>query len=238
MTKEEVFTCKEFKVLQSKSVMKVNSDGMLLGAWSDVSEATRILDIGTGTGIIALMLAQRTKNAIIDGIEIDVDSAEEARVNFKTSMWRERLNSIHGSIQEYSSASERKYDLIVSNPPFFSGGTFSENENKNNVRHTIKLSHGDLLIGVTRLLTQKGRFDLVLPYMEGERLIDLAQRYNLFPVRVTEMRPKVEKSIERLLISLAKEKIMVNREELIMYKETDVYTEDYKNLTKDFYLKF
>lgn len=238
MTKEEVFTCKEFKVIQSKSVMKVNSDGMLLGAWSDVSQAIRILDIGTGTGIIALMLAQRTQNSIIDGIEIDLESAEEAQVNFKTSMWRERLNCIHGSIQEYSSGSKWKYDLIVSNPPFFSGGTFSANENKNNVRHTIKLSHGDLLIGVSRLLSQKGRFDLVLPYMEGERFIDLSQRYNLFPIKVTEMRPKLEKPIERLLISLTKEKTSVIRDELIMYADTDVYTDEYKNLTKDFYLKF
>ena len=240
MNQENVFRCKRFQIVQDRNVMKVNSDGMLLGAWSDVSDRNKVLDIGTGTGVIALMIAQRNPLSIIDGIEIHEDSAVEAAENFASSDWADRLTCIHDSLQSFSGTTNEKYDLIVSNPPFFSGGTFSVNENKNNVRHTTKLSHGDLLIAVSRLLTDNGRFDVILPYIEGERLIDMARRYDLKEYKVTQLRPSKEKPIERLLISLSRDQVTFEREELIMYDNviTHEYSAAYKSITKDFYLKF
>ena len=240
MNQANIFRCKQFQVVQAVNVMKVNSDGMLLGAWANVDDHKYILDIGTGTGIIALMLAQRTKDSIIHGVEIDAAAAIEAGNNFSNSIWSDRMESIQMAIQDYSSLCNIKYDKIVSNPPFFSGGTFSGNENKNNVRHTTKLSHGDLLISVSKLLAQNGQFDIILPYLEGERFIELASRYDLFERRVTNLRPRKDKPIERLLISLGRKNQDSPRDDLIMYdsKENGHYSEAYKNITKDFYLKF
>ncbi len=242
MTAINIFYCKEFEVIQDKNAMKVNSDGMLLGAWAHGSQANKILDIGTGTGIIALMLAQRYPAAEIHGIEIDNESALEAAKNFVNSPWAERLTVIHDAIQNYARIADEKYDLIVSNPPFFSGGTHTSNANKTQVRHTVKLPHGDLLIAVHKLLAPKGRFEVILPYLEGERLIDLAGRYDLFELEATELKPSLDKPIERLLISMGRKKDQkTNRKTLIMYDQTQdpkKYNKEYIDLTKEFYLKY
>lgn len=242
MNADHIFRCKEFQVIQEKNVMKVNSDGMLLGAWANGDNASKMLDIGTGTGIIALMLAQRYPEAEVHGIEIDETSAAEAKTNFQNSPWSNRMTLIEDAIQNYARITDEKYDLIVSNPPFFTGGTHSSNTNKSQVRHTIKLSHGDLLIAVHRLLSQEGRFEVILPYLEGERLIDMAKRYDLFEIEVTELQPSKDKPIERLLISMGrKSEAKADRKSLIMYEETKPhkkYSKEYIELTKGFYLKF
>ncbi|NNF32651.1 MAG: hypothetical protein HKN68_00990, partial [Saprospiraceae bacterium] len=143
-------------------------------------------------------------------------------------------------IQEYSWKSDEKYDLIVSNPPFFSGGTLSLNENKNNVKHTTRLSHGDLLIAVSRLIIKGGNFDVILPYIEGERFIELSQRYNLFPERITEVRSRKDMPIERLMISFSNKKVEVERSTLVLFVNGSdrTPTDDYKKLVSSFYLKF
>ena len=149
--------------------MKVGTDGVLLGAWAAVKQAQHILDIGTGTGLIAIMLGQRNAKAIIHGVEIDEIAFAQAYGNMDAAPWNDRLKAIHSSIQEFAKTQERKYDHIVRNPPFFSGGTFSNNQDRNSVRHTVKLPHGDLLNAVQKLLSVDGRFSVILPYIE-ERL--------------------------------------------------------------------
>lgn len=235
----EVFRFKKFEIHQDLCSMKVNTDGILLGAWSDLDDKRDALDIGTGTGLIALMLAQRSEDLRVTGIEIDQNSFHQASENAKLSVFSSRMYIIHDSVQQYAQTATIKYDLIVSNPPFFSGGTFSANENKANVRHTIKLSHADLLISVQKLIALNGHFDLILPYMEGLRFIELAAKYDFYPTYVTEVRSKVDKPVERLLIRLAyKVQNPLTHNQLVIHQsnEANDYSVDFINLTKAFYL--
>jgi tRNA1Val (adenine37-N6)-methyltransferase len=219
--------------------MKVNTDGVLLGAWAEVEKATSILDIGTGTGVIALMLAQRNPNANIIGVEIDEAASEEATENVNDSIFKNSVKIIHSSIQDFTYDANNVFDVIVSNPPFFTGGTFSANENKAQVRHTIKLPHGDLLHSVNALLSHDGSFSVILPYIEGLRFIELAERSKLYAKKITEVRHRKDKSIERLLIKFIKSKSELIKDDLfIMNEDATSYSEKYINLTKDFYQQF
>jgi tRNA1Val (adenine37-N6)-methyltransferase len=199
----DVFRFKQFDIVQKDVTMKVNTDAVLLGAWSEVNGKMRALDIGTGTGVIAIMLAQRQPEVVVWGIDVDPVACAEASFNMQSAPFSNRLYCVHAAIQTYSNEEDKKYDLIVSNPPFFSGGTFSSNENKANVRHTVKLSHSDLLSSVRKLLLPGGDFDLILPHIEGLRLIEMAKTYGFFPTHITEVYPKLGKPIERLLIRLS-----------------------------------
>ena len=136
--KYKPFQFKSFSIQQAECAMKVGTDGVLLGAWVDVAGAQRILDIGTGTGVIAIMLAQRSREAVIHAVEINEEACKLANENMQACPWSENLQSFPSPVQDYAREIEQSYDLIVSNPPFFSGGTFSRNEDRNNVRHTIK----------------------------------------------------------------------------------------------------
>jgi tRNA1Val (adenine37-N6)-methyltransferase len=233
------FTFKQFTIKQDKCTMKVNTDGVLLGAWTNVSKVNRALDIGTGTGVIALMIAQRNQNALITGIDIDENSSIEALENVRNSIFNEQVEIKNISIQEFAISSPYIYDLIVSNPPFFTGGTFSANENKANVRHTIKLPHGDLLNAVNLLLSPHGNFSLVLPYIEGLRFIELAERSKLYVSDITEVRHRTAKPIERLLLNFKKNKQVINKDELYITTDgANNYSEKFQDLTKDFYIHF
>ena len=232
-----LFHFKQFCIMQDHCTMKVNTDGVLLGAWAEVSDAKRILDIGTGTGLVALMAAQRAHEALVVGIEIDEASYLDAVYNAKNSPFSSRLDMVLGSIQEYGKEEHESFDVIIRNPPFFTGGTFSSNENKANVRHAIKLPHGDLLDAVNRLLSAAGVFTVILPYTEGIKFIELAEKAGLFPIRIAEVRPRPLKPIERLLISLARNNAPVIKEEFsINSDEGNEYSERMKQLTKDFYI--
>jgi tRNA1Val (adenine37-N6)-methyltransferase len=231
------FEFKEFKIYQDKSLMKIGTDGVLLGAWANIHQTQRALDIGAGTGVIAIMLAQRKQDLQVDAVEIDEASFLQCRENMEKSPWSERLQVFHQSIQEYSQATQEKYDLIISNPPFFSGGTLSASNGRNKVRHTVKLPNGELLRAVRKLLLPQGRFSLILPYLEGLRFQELALSYNLHCSRITEVRPKAEKPIERLLLEFAKEEVEMEKKELVIqYEGRNNYTEGYIELTRDFYL--
>jgi tRNA1Val (adenine37-N6)-methyltransferase len=233
------FTFKKFTIKQNHGTMKVNTDGVLLGAWADVENATSILDIGTGTGVIALMLAQRNPTAQIIGVEIDEAASEEAKENVNESIFRDTVKIVHTSIQDFTVNANQAFDVIVSNPPFFTGGTFSANENKAQVRHTIKLPHGDLLHSVNALLTHSGSFCVILPYIEGLRFIELAERSQLYANKITEVRHRKDKSIERLLIKFNKIKTETIKEDLfIMNEDASTYSDKYVQLTKEFYQQF
>ncbi len=235
----DVFRFKQFEIYQDKCTMKVNTDGVLLGAWSHLKDRKRALDIGSGTGIIALMLAQRSQSLMVTGVEIDEDAYLQSRSNMRQSIFAERLFAVYSSLQDYAAITEDRFDLIISNPPFFSGGTFSSNENKANVRHTIKLSHADLLLSVKKLMSANGYFDLILPYIEGLRFIEMAGKYDLSLNKMTEVQSRENKSIERLLLRFKHgESSDFDKDELIIYQGEGVkdYSDEFKAFTKEFYL--
>jgi tRNA1Val (adenine37-N6)-methyltransferase len=237
------FTFKQFRIEQDQCTMKVGTDGVLLGAWADVSNTNMLLDIGTGTGVIAIMLAQRTLNTEgvkVHAVEIDPFAANQAKENMESCPFYERLGSVNDSIQSFAKSISFKYDLIVSNPPFFTGGTFSSNQDKTNVRHTVKLPHGDLLQATRSLLAKDGKFCVILPLLEGLRFIDIARTYGFYCTKKTEVFTLSDKAVERLLLqfeSTEKETILDTLIMLNSQKRND-YTEAYKELTKDFYTIF
>ena len=231
------FQFKQFSIFQDKCTMKVGTDGVLLGAWTDVEGAQRILDVGTGTGLIAIMLAQRSEEAAIFGVEIDKGACEQAHNNMESAPWKDRLKAVHQPIQEFIKEGHAPFDLIVSNPPFFTGGTFSSNQDKNNVRHTVKLPHGDLLAAVRSLLSPSGKFCIILPLIEGLRFRELARSYHLYCSKMTEVVPKVDKQVERLLMQFEKNEVALVKDRLIIQKEKrNEWTKEYIQLTKAFYL--
>lgn len=231
------FQFKQFKIEQDKCAMKIGTDGVLLGAWADVSQANKILDIGTGTGVIAIMAAQRALQAEVHAVEIDDQSFEQAQDNMLHTPFHDRLKVIHSSIQDYATISRENYDLIISNPPFFSGGTFSHSHSRNEVRHTIKLPNGDLLNSARRLLRKDGKFCVILPFIEGLRFQEQAETYGFYCTKMTEVKPKEDKPVERLLIQLeCNPKEMLKDELIVQFEQRNDYTPDYIALTKDFYL--
>jgi tRNA1Val (adenine37-N6)-methyltransferase len=233
-----IFQFKQFSVQQQQCAMKVNTDGILLGAWAEGSQTERILDVGTGSGVIALMLAQRLAAAHIDAVEIEVAAAEEARANAAAAPWPDRVVVHTASIQEYARNTAQRYDLIVSNPPFFTGGVHNAEADRTAARHTIKLSHGDLLRAVQLLLKPGGRFAVILPLLEGLRFAEMAQQYKLFPRRQLEVRPRDDKPVNRLLIEFGTQKGAVASEELILFSDEEgTRTKAYAALVADFYLK-
>jgi tRNA1Val (adenine37-N6)-methyltransferase len=233
----QFFLFRKFRICQDRCTMKVGTDGVLLGAWAEVGEVSSALDIGTGSGVIAIMLAQRAKKAQIHAVEIHDASFQQARENMAESPWADRLSVFHTSIQELALRQEHTYDLIVSNPPFFTGGTISENQGRNAVRHTVKLPHGDLLAAVRTLLTGQGRFCVILPHIEGLRFQEMAETYRLYCSKVTEVRPMANKPVERLLLQFEGTKRRVEKSTLVIQEETDnEWTMAYKDLTREFYL--
>ncbi len=231
------FQFKMFSIEQDQCTMKVGTDGILLGAWAPIEMARRILDIGTGTGLIAIMLAQRTKEARVDAVEIEAAACKQASDNMANAPWSDRLKAINIAIQEYAVSKVEPYDLIVSNPPFFSGGTFSKNQDKNQVRHTVKLPHGELLTAVRTLLAPAGKFCVVLPLIEGLRLKELARSYNLYCTRITEVFPRSDKQLERLLMQFEKKEVSLRKEKLVLLQGKDNNrTAEYASLTNEFYL--
>ena len=170
-------------------------------------------------------------------VEIDDTACNQATTNMENSPFSDRLTSFPVSIQDYSFKQE-KYDLIVSNPPFFSGGTLSNNPDKDAVRHTVKLPHGALLLSVQRLLTENGKFAVILPFIEGLRFEEMAATYNLYCTRKTEVKPKANKPVERLLLEFQKVKKEPTTDQLVIQKDKrNDWTKDYIALTGDFYLK-
>ena len=237
--KTNPFRFKQFTIFQDRTTMKVGTDGILLGAWAKTSGAENILDIGAGSGLIGLMVAQRNASARITAVEIDEVAFLEAKDNIRKSPWSDRVTIHHTSIQQFTRDAESSFGSIISNPPFFTGGTFSYSQDRNNVRHTVKLPHGELLMSVRRLLKPGGKFSLILPYLEGLRFCELAETYNLYCSRSQEVLPKEDRPVERLLMEFCKEKpeqCIVEPPLVIQKGGVNDWTDDFKKLTRDFYL--
>jgi len=218
--------------------MKVGTDAVLLGAWASVGDAKRILDIGTGNGTIALMLAQRSIDlAQIDAVEIETTDALQAEENFNQSPWRDKVHIHHSSIQSFYP--DKKYNLIVSNPPYFSNSQSPPDQRRYHARHTIRLNHIDLTSAAVRLLEDDGKFNVVLPYEEGIRFMELAETKMLYCSRRFSFRTRAEKKVERLLIEFQRQPQATETGEIILYKDKsgELWDNSYVNLTKEFYLK-
>jgi tRNA1Val (adenine37-N6)-methyltransferase len=230
------FHFKKFSMSHDRSTHKVGTDGVLLGAWANVSRAKNILDIGTGSGLIALMLAQRSQHdASIDAVELQESDAKQAQENFQRSPWPEKISAHHAAIQEF--LSEKKYDLIVSNPPFFINSWLPPDEKRSKARHSNELTFRELLSAVVRLLSPTGRFAVVLPVTEGNQFIDLAQATKLNVIRKLLFRSRKDKPVERLFVEFSYETDGVTTEELVLYIQNENWTDEYRSLTRDFYLK-
>lgn len=237
MIDNKVFQFKQFSIRQQHCAMKVGTDGILLGAWAGVGGADAALDIGTGTGLIAIMLGQRAAALTIDAVEIDPEATAEACANAAAAPWAERVTVIEQSIQDYARRCERRYDLIVSNPPFFTGGVHNAEENRTAARHTVKLPHGDLLRAVQQLLQPEGRFAVILPLLEGLRFAEMAQRYKLYPRRRLAVRPRSDKPVNRLLLEFGTETGALDSQTLTLYSdENGTRTTEYSELVAAFYL--
>ena len=231
-----LFHFKQFSVAHDRCAMKVNTDGVLLGAWVDVDDATTILDIGTGTGVIALMMAQRNAVAIIDAIDIDESAFRQAGGNFLNGLWSDRLYAHHISLQDYFPA--KKYDLIISNPPYFIDDFKTENHQKNIAKHSISLSYKELISGIDRLIADNGIASIVLPIFNLELFESLALIHGLFVVKLTEVVAVRGKAPYLALIKLSKQKHTYSKNTLTIQNEEGIFTDQYKSLTKEFYLKF
>lgn len=226
------FFFKKFNVDHNQCAMKVGTDGVLLGAWT-TSTGQRILDIGTGCGLIALILAQRNAGALIDAVEIDEPSAIQAKSNFDNSPWGGRLKAICNDIKNFDPGFY--YDLIISNPPYFTDSTPSPDIRKHQVRHNSLLSLSELLRQVKRLLSDDGKFSVILPVVEGEFLIKEAASSELFTERIAGFIPRPGKATERLLITFSRSAGEIFKENILHYNNENEWSEQYKDLTRDFY---
>ena len=232
------FRFKQFEIQHDRSSMRVGTDAVLLGAWTEVANATHILDIGCGSGIIALMMAQRTKAHIV-GVDIDLPSVEEAALNAENSAWRNRVRFCCTSIQQFCEEKNKNaFDLIVSNPPFFVNSLKSPIKNKNLSRHTDTLSFNDLVDAVLHCLSENGSFAVILPYIHEEQMENLCHQNNLFCYRKLRIFPKEKKAVNRVLMQFKRKKELFYLENLIIRNANDSYTDTYRNLTKGFYLYF
>lgn len=233
------FTFKQFHIDHSRCAMKVGTDGTLLGAWATLPpHAKNILDIGTGSGLIAIMAAQRHPTAKITAIDIDKDCVMQATENAVASPWAERIEVIETPLQEYSP--EEKFDVIISNPPYFADSMHSPDKQRTTARHTASLSFKELTDGVLRLLADDGLFAVILPTAESELLLS-ASRGRLFTWRRCEVWSTPESGARRIMLELKREppKDLAKKEKIIIEQGgRHVYSEEYKALTADFYLNF
>jgi tRNA1Val (adenine37-N6)-methyltransferase len=231
------FSFKQFTVYQDKCSFKVGTDGVLLGTCADLSGVRTVLDIGTGTGLIALMIAQRSEAKII-AIEPEISSFKQVRQNIENSKWGKRINVRNTDLQNYDPGT-MKFDLIVTNPPYFTDSLRNPDPGKAASRHSDKLTNDELLKGVSRLLEENGRFQLIMPYVEGNILIAVAQEYGFYCNNILKIKSLPTSEIKRLILTFSKKRLQAKERFLtIEHGRRHEFTEEYKNLTKDFYLNF
>jgi tRNA1Val (adenine37-N6)-methyltransferase len=233
---ESVFRFKKFSVAHDRSAHKVGTDGVLLAAWVGVSGVRSILEIGTGSGVMALVLAQRTdKHCSIDAVEVDKESAEQAVENVLRSPWPKKVDVHHMSIQAFDS--DRRYDLIVSNPPYFVKSSLPPEVKRSNARHTGTLSFEDLTDAALRLLKPDGKLAVILPVVEAQSFIEIAGRKKMYCIRQCEVQSRKHKPVERILLEFGLKPAQTLVDNLVIHGEKAEWSEEYTRLTGAFYLK-
>ncbi len=233
------FQFKKFTVYQDKTAMKVGVDSVLLGAYTECKNAKNILDIGTGTGLLALMLAQKT-SVPVTAIELEQNAYRQALENIQNSKWN-NISVLHSSVQDYAAKGNITFDLIICNPPYFHKSLGTNNLQRNIARHDNELTIDILISCINTLLSDKGRFYMIYPYDRKEEVLNTAAKYKLYPTNLLAVRGNESKPPNRIIIELAfdnsnhqshaNEKLLTVRS-----KSTNKYTKEYKELTKDYYL--
>ncbi|MBR9854387.1 MAG: methyltransferase [Algicola sp.] len=232
------FKFKEFTIHQDQSAMKVGTDGVLLGAWANLEhEPNAILDIGAGTGLIALQLAQRSMAEVIDAIELDDSAYEQCVANFEDSPWADRLFCYHAGFDEFVDEMDDQYDLIVSNPPFYSETMDSGNVSRDQARQNSSLPFDELVNGVSKFLSNNGVFAVIVPFKEEEAFIKLAKNVGLYPNRITRVKGNPNVEYKRSLMEFSHYNNEPKIYTLVIENGRHQYTEEYIALTKAFYLK-
>ncbi|UFH36472.1 tRNA1(Val) (adenine(37)-N6)-methyltransferase [Flavobacterium acetivorans] len=233
------FQFKQFSLEQDRCAMKIGTDGVLLGAWTPLdNNPSRILDIGTGTGIIALMLSQRSQAEQIDALEIDDEAYEQATDNFENSPWNDRLFCFHAGLDEFVEEPEDEYDLIVSNPPFYSEDYKTACDQRDLARFQDAMPFEDLIEAADLLLSENGIFSVIIPFKEEDKFLTLAKEYELYPLKITRVKGAPTAEIKRSLLAFSRnENPNFPIDELIIETARHIYTPEYIALTKDFYLK-
>jgi tRNA1Val (adenine37-N6)-methyltransferase len=235
---KSTFQFKKFSIYHLNSSMKVGTDGVLLGAWASQNDSpTYILDVGTGSGLIALMMSQRFPKACIKGIDIHAPSIDDAKQNVENSPF---LNHVEMEVSDFLSFKpDREFDFIVSNPPYFSTALLSQQEDNNRVRHQGHLNMKNFIQIAAKILSSKGKIALILPTKEMLETIEIAQENHFFVSRICDIMSFENLDIIRKMVEFSRlEVVYVVQEKLVIYQSERVYTEEYKELTKDFYLNF
>ena len=230
-----MFQFKKFSIKQDFATMKVNTDGVLLGAWCNVNEVKNVLDIGTGTGVIALMLAQKNSEAKIDAIEIDERASEEARFNAEKSPLFAQILVFHSALQNFNA--EKKYDVIVSNPPYFIDDLKPENQNKLGAKHAITLSYDELIFHAKRLLSENGKFYVSIPIFNEKLFTEKATKNGLFSTSVLRVKARSDKPFYLALLEFSTIGKPAFFTEISIQNVNGSFTKEYIELTRDFYLK-
>lgn len=219
--------------------MKIGTDSVLLGAWCPLdNNPFSVLDVGAGTGILSLMIAQRSQAEQIDALEIDEEAYEQCVENFENSPWSDRLFCFHAGLDEFVEEPEDEYDLIISNPPFYAEDYKTENSQRDLARFQDAMPFEHLVEAADLLLSENGIFAVIIPYKEEAKFIDLCAEAELYPVKITRVKGTPTTEIKRSLLAFKRYELStLTAEELVIEMNRHDYTDDYVNLTKDFYLK-
>ena len=238
MMEEDIFTFKKFKINQSQCAMKIGTDSVLLGSWVKITDdVNTVLDIGAGTGVLSLMVAQRSSAEVIDAVEIENNAYEQCVANFENSDWGDRLFCYHASFYEFYEEIEDTYDLIVSNPPFYENNGEIGNSERELARFNNALPFEELIYGVSKLLSKHGRFNIVIPFDQKSKLNSISKKYGLYPNRILNIKGSPESPFKRCLIEYQFELNSLEEKNLTIEVSRNNYTNDYIELTKNFYLK-
>ena len=233
------FRFRQFSVRDDRCAMRVGTDGILLGAWVDVEHATRILDIGTGCGLIALMMAQRNSAARIDAIEIDAAAARQATENVASSPWSESISVLNESLDDFAcnDGPERRYDLIVCNPPFFAGSTLSADDRRKAARHGEQLTFEQLFKSVKQLLLPDGRLAIIVPFDRLDESKQLASAFDLSITKLVDVAPLTDLPPNRMLIEFANDKkSQPINSRIAVYQSRGLYSQEFWAITRHYYL--
>ena len=233
-----MFTFKQFHVNQDRCAMKIGTDGVLLGAWTPlINNPYNILDIGAGTGILSLMLAQRSNAEQIDAIEIDEEAYEQCVENFETSPWGDKLFCFHAGLDEFVDEPEDEYDLIISNPPFYAEDFKTDDSQRDRARFQDAMPFEELIQAAALLLSDNGIFSVIIPFKEEERFVAMCKELYLFPLKITRVKGTPTSEIKRSLLAFCRIEQTALIDELVIEISRHNYTPEYIELTKEFYLK-